>query len=107
LGYKKNDPHQQLELLERWSGHATLIILAGIILEIGLLFWFPHDPAERVGGAIADVLIAAGLIAEYIVILRVTVATGEANRESDEKIAEAATRAAEANERAAKADLAR
>jgi hypothetical protein len=100
LGHKKIDPHQKLESLERWSARATLAILLGIFIEIGSLFWFQHDPVERLIGVIANALIGIGLVVEYIAILRAIVASGDANRESDEKIAEA-------NERAAQADLAR
>jgi hypothetical protein len=96
LGQRKNDPHQKLESLERWSARATLLILAGIVADIVLLFWFPHDRMERLGATIANVLIAAGLLVEYVVILRAIVATGDANRESDERVAAAEARAAEA-----------
>jgi hypothetical protein len=105
LGQRKNDPHQKLESLERWSARATLLILAGIVVDIGLLFWFPHERIERLGGTIANALIAVGLIIEYLVILRAIVATGNANRESDEKIAAAEARAAEANQKAQEAIL--
>lgn len=44
----------------------------------------------------ADILIAVGLILEYVVIGRAIVATGDANRESDEKVAAANARALEA-----------
>lgn len=107
MGHKKKPPHQILESLERWSARATLLILLGIVIEIVALFISPHDFRERLVSTGANALVAIGLIAEYLVILRTIVATGEANRESDEKVAEATKLAAEANERAAKADLAR
>jgi hypothetical protein len=97
LGHKKNDPQQKLETLERWSARATLLILLGIVIEIGSLLWFPHDPAERLVAIIANALIGVGLAVEYIVILRAVVASGEAQRLSDEKVAEATARAAEAD----------
>lgn len=68
----------------------------GIIVDIALLFWFPHDRNEKIGGIVANAFIAIGLIVEYVVIVRAIVATGEANRESDEKVAEANARAAAA-----------
>jgi ribosomal protein L29 len=105
LGHNKNDPHQKLESLERWSARATLLILLGIVIEIGLLLWFPHDPAERLAAVIANALIGVGLAVEYIVILRAVVAGGEATRLSDEKIAESNRQAAEANQMAAEANL--
>ena len=55
---------------------------------------------ERLGATAANVLIAVGLAIEYFVILTAIVASGEANRESDEKVAEANERAAEANQKA-------
>ena len=91
-----NDPHQKLESLERWSAHATLLIFLGIVIEIGLLFWFPHNAQERIGAITADAFIGTGLIVEYIVILRAIVASGEAERLSNEKIAESNRIAAEA-----------
>jgi hypothetical protein len=100
LGQRNNSAHQKLESLERWSARATLLILLGIIADIALLFWFPHAGTERLAGTAANVVIALGLAIEYVVILRAIIETGKANRESDEKIAEA-------NERAIKADLAR
>ena len=74
LGQRKNDPHQRLESLERWSGRATLLIFLGILIEIALLFWFPHVWKERLGSVAADSLIAIGLIVEYFVIMRAIVA---------------------------------
>ena len=104
MDHRKKDPHQRLESLERWSGHATLLILLGIVVEIGLLFWFPHEPTERLGSIIANLLIGIGLAIEYVVILRAVVAGGEAKRDSDEKVANAEARSAEANQKAAAAN---
>jgi hypothetical protein len=97
LGHKKSDPQQKLETLERWSARATLLILLGIVIEIGSLLWFSHDPAEMLVAVTANALIGIGLVVEYIVILRAIVASGEAQRLSDEKVAEANAQAAEAN----------
>jgi hypothetical protein len=102
FGQRKNDAHQKLEALERWSAKATLLIFFGIILDIALILYFPHDTGERIGSVAANALIGAGLIVEYVVILRAITASGEAQRESDQKVAQANTRAAEANERAGK-----
>src|SRR5258708_1040291 len=84
LGQRKNDPHQRLEELERWSGRATLLIFFGIVVEIATLLYFPHDSAERIVSISANALIGVGLIVEYVVILRAITAGGEAQRESDE-----------------------
>lgn len=105
MGHKNNDPHQKLESLERWSARATLLILLGIVIEIGLLLWFPHNPIEKLVAIIADALIGIGLAVEYIVILRAVVASWEATRLSDEKIAESNRQAAEADQKAQEAIL--
>jgi hypothetical protein len=92
---QKNDPHQRLDTLERVSGWGTLIILAGIALEIWMFFALdPHDPRERAGALIANCLIAVGLIMEYVAIRLTIVASGEAKAESDQKISEANARTA-------------
>lgn len=104
MGHKKSDTQQKLESLERWSARATLLILLGIVIEIGSLLWFHRDPSERLVAVIADALIGVGLVVEYIVILRAIVASGEAQRLSDEKVAEATAQAAEATAQAAEAN---
>lgn len=35
-------PPGDAERLERWSARATLAILVGIVMEIGILIWIPH-----------------------------------------------------------------
>ena len=98
LGQKNdNDPNATLEALERWSGRAILLILAGIIVEIGYLWLFPHSPSDRAWSSTANILIGIGLAAEYIVIGRAIIAGGEADRQSKERVAGAEERAAEAN----------
>jgi hypothetical protein len=104
LGQSRNDPHHTLERLESWSANATLVILAGILGEIAVLWLTPHTCGERIWGTVTDALIAVGLIVEYFVILSAIVATGEANRESDEKVARAQLEAAEARERTAEVE---
>jgi hypothetical protein len=94
----KNDPLQTLEVLERWSGRATLLIFAGILVEMALVVYFRHE--EWLGSFVANALIGIGLIAEYIVIARTIVASGEVQRLAGEKVAQAL-------ERASRADLAR
>jgi hypothetical protein len=119
---QKNDPNERLKVLECWSQRATLAILAGIIVELWALWYFVHDPIEWIWLALGNVLIGAGLIAQYIVIGRAVVANIAAKMESDERVAEsdrlaraaqaqanaqaaeADTRAAEANARAAEAN---
>lgn len=102
LGQRKSDPHAKLEALERWSARATLVILFGILVEIVWLLRYSHERTEKLWMVVADGLIALGLVIEYFVILQAIVATGEATRESDEKVAEANRLAAESTERAVK-----
>lgn len=107
LGKKKNDPNHRLEMLERVTGWGTLIILAGIAIEIWLFFAFdPHDSRERVWTLAANILIALGLIVEYIAILKTIVAAREAKIESEKEIGALRARASEANQKAAEAELA-
>lgn len=106
MGHKKSDPHARLDALERWSARATLLILAGIILDIVLIFTFPHGLWEGAGAIAANALIGLGLIVEYVVIGRAIIAGGEAQRLSDERVAAADARAAGANARALEAQLA-
>jgi hypothetical protein len=49
------------------TGWATLAILAGIILELAILFVFAHEISrwEKTALILANVLIAVGLAAEY------------------------------------------
>lgn len=103
LGQRKPNPNQKLEDLERWSANATLLILFGILLEIALILYFPHDTSEKIGSIAADALIGVGLIIEYVVILRAITASGEAQREADQKIATAEYFASQANSRAGRA----
>lgn len=96
VAHRNNDPHKKLELLEGWSGRATLLILFGITVEIVALLWFPHNPWERFWGIIANALIGVGLAAEYVIIGQTIVASAEAQTKSDAKLAEALDRATRA-----------
>ena len=97
---QKKTPSERLESLERWSGWATLLILCGIVLEIGNLFWFPHHQTnwELVSAIAALLAIGFGLAVEYICILGTIKASGEEKLESDAKLTEALNRAAKAQE---------
>jgi hypothetical protein len=100
----KNDPNATLDFLEIWSRRATLLILAGIIIDIILAIRFSREFWELLGAIAANSLIGIGLIVEYIVIGMTIVASGEAKRLSDEKIAESNRQAAEANQKASEAN---
>ena len=105
---KKLDPNTELENSERWSGHATLLILAGIVLELVALYVFTKGISwiEKAVLSIANMLVGIGLVIEYRCIGRAKIATGELQRLSDEKVATAEALGAEANQRAAEANLA-
>lgn len=105
LGQKKKAARDRLDDLERWSGRATLIILAGVVAEIAYEFAVPHTLKERLWTTSANALIVVGLAIEYVCILRAIVASGEAQIESDLRVAEVNRLAGEAIERAAKAEL--
>lgn len=102
-------PAKRLENAERRSGYATLGILAGIIIEICVIFAFPGTKSliEIALSVVADLAIGISLVVEYLCIRETVEASGALQREADLKVAEANARAADANERAAKADLAR
>jgi hypothetical protein len=98
LGGRNHNPETVLHRTELWSGHATLAILAGIILEILVTLGFVPRSTEWAKGyaVVADILIGVGLIIEYICIRAAIVASAEQKRESDAKLAEALDRAATA-----------
>jgi hypothetical protein len=105
VGQRKKDATQRLEELKRWSARATLLIFFGIVVDLAVVLYVPHDRSKIIGAVIANGLIGLGLIIEYIVTLRAITASGEAQRESNEKVAEANIRAAEANLKAEEAIL--
>jgi hypothetical protein len=102
------DPNTELENSERWSGHATLLILAGIVLELIALYVFTKEMSwiEKAVISTANIVIGIGLVIEYRCIGRAKIATAELQRLSDEKVAAAEALGAEANQRAAEANLA-
>jgi hypothetical protein len=103
-GNKGRTPRERLEDLERISADATIAILLGILVEVGVLLSFHHTGAlwtETILLIIGNLLIGLGLIVEYFAIRGTITATREDDRESDEKLTEAKTIAAQALERAA------
>jgi hypothetical protein len=80
------------------TGYATLAILAGIILELVILFIFAHEISrwEKAALVLANVLIAGGLAAEYWYGGKGADAAAELQRVSDENIAKANSDAATA-----------
>jgi hypothetical protein len=95
--HRARPPHSRLQDLEQISGRATLVIVAGIGLELVALFYSNREwESERFISIVADVFIFAGLLVEYLVI-RETIGASRADRiESDREVANALNRAAEA-----------
>lgn len=95
---QNNDANETLKVLERWGQRATVVILAGIVVELAALWFVARDLVEWIWLAAANALIGAGLIVHYIAIGRVVIASTAARTESDERVAEAdrLARAAEA-----------
>jgi hypothetical protein len=94
---QKIDTHSGLARLEQLSAKATLLILAGVLVEIAFIIYYPHDWPTVISTVVANGAIGLGLVIEYFVILKAIVVSEEAQRTSDEKIAEANKAAAEAH----------
>lgn len=91
-------PEEVLERTENWSGYATLLILAGIVVEIGLILVYPHEAGWWERGVLiaANAMIGIGLAIEYRCIRLQIVASDEVRLKSEAKLAEALDRAAQA-----------
>jgi hypothetical protein len=100
---KEKGAQERADAAESWSGYATLLILAGIVAEIGLLFVFPHDVSsvERWSLVGSNAAIGIGLTIEFICILAAIKANRDLKIESDAKLAEATQQAAQAYSQAA------
>jgi hypothetical protein len=95
--HRARSPHARLRDLERVSGRATLVIVAGIGIELFALFYSKHDwDSEKIVSIVADVLIFFGLLVEYLVIYETIEASRVDRIESDREVANALNRAAEA-----------
>jgi hypothetical protein len=95
-----------LQRLENSSGRATLLILAGIVIEILAILIFSHSDMtwwERGTYIIANAGIGVGLAIECIVIRKTVLASAAQKRESDQQVATASRMAAEAHLQAAEA----
>jgi hypothetical protein len=101
----KSAPHARLIELERWSGYATIAILAGIFVDIWIALKFISGPREKVSSLIANGLIGLGLIAVYIVVGKTMAASREEQRLSRDKDRVSNEKVDEANARAAEAEL--
>ncbi len=94
------------ERSEKWSAAA---VVAGLFIEVALaVFHVRADSFSGIFGTVlADELIFLGVLGETLFGNRGKRAQSELQRRSDLALAEAVRAASEANERAAKADLAR
>ncbi len=100
------DPSAALESLDTWSLRATVIILAGIVIEgwAAVHFWSePPTLAKLIWKILADLLVGGGLLVEVVCIPRAIVWTRREKEASDRQIAEANRQAKEAEARAAEA----
>jgi hypothetical protein len=99
FGFHKRNAQERVDQAEAWSGYATLLILVGIIAEIGVLFMFPHNGVssqEQWSLVGANAAIGIGLAIEFACILRSIKANRELKVESDALTAAAMDRAARA-----------
>ena len=96
FGNKGKSAHERADQAESWSGYATLLILLGILVEIGLLFIFPHNAStwELWSLVAANAAIGIGLLIEFACIHAAVRANQEIKTESDAKLGEALDRAA-------------
>jgi hypothetical protein len=83
------------ETLAEWGGAAVVF---GLIVEVVLTSTFRHGESffEAWGPVLADALIALGVFAEILFARKARMGSEALQRQSDEKIAEANARAAEA-----------
>jgi hypothetical protein len=85
------------------------VVVVAVIVELGIAILHPpYDSSlQKWGSSATDAFIAIGIVGEVFFGMVQTRLQTEIRRRSDEKVAEATARAAEANERASQADLAR
>ena len=107
---KNGNPEDVLDATEKVSEYATLAILLGIIIEIGQPLYREKIPDYEVYfSVIANVIIALGLLAEFLCIGASSRASSSLKIESDNRVAAANLRASEADQKAieANAEIAR
>jgi hypothetical protein len=93
---------------ELWGIACAVIVVLSVVFEFVLaIFHPPYDsPWQRWGSAVADALIALGIIGEVLFGMWSGHIQTELRDRSNKRVADSALRAAEANERAAEAQLA-
>jgi hypothetical protein len=96
--FGKKSAQKRADQAESWSGYATLLILAGILLEIALLFRFRHETSNWELSLLvaANAAIGIGLLVEFFCIHAAVKASRELKTESDAQLTEALDRAANA-----------
>jgi len=97
------------ESCERWGGYGAGIVVLGVIAEVAIAaFHPPYDSfLEQWGSTVANSLVAFGIAVEVQFGRMGHRRQSELQRRSNDKVSAATKNAGEANERAAKADLAR
>lgn len=108
---KATDP--ELERAQKFCEHfaigSTGLVFIGLVIEVFIAIEHPPFDSclERWGSVIADVLVAFGVLGELLPSMLVRTYNTQINRRSADRLSGAIRQSGEANERAAKADLAR
>jgi hypothetical protein len=94
---------------EHFAIGSTALVFIGVAFEVFIAFEHPPFDSclEIWGSVIADILVAFGVLGELLPSMLVRIYNTEVKRRSDDRLSEAIRQSGEANERAAKTDLAR
>ncbi len=106
-----NATDAELEGAQKFCEHfaivSTGLVFIGLVIEVYVAIEHPSfdSSLERWGSVIADVLVAFGVLGELLPSMLVRRYNTEVKRRSDDRLSEAIRQAANANERAANAEL--
>jgi hypothetical protein len=103
------DLSRSAEACEKWAEGSAFAVIAGLVLEVGIALSHPPFDSfwEHWGAVIADTGVALGVAGEVLFGKMGNSRQSELNRRTNAKLADAVSVSAEANERAANAELAR
>jgi hypothetical protein len=87
-----------------WAEWSNFAVIAGLVVEMIVLWIFSHGKGESIFLTIAVLIIGVGVFGEYRFGSRAADAASELQRISDERVASLGRDAAEAKERAANAE---